>query len=400
MSQIKETEETFGAPAFKKLPLTVVKGKGSLVWDASGKEYIDFMTGIGVALVGHSNDAVVMAINEQASKLITCHGTFYNDARADFMERLIGISPKGLSKALLTNSGTESVEAAIKLARRKTARKKIVSMKGGFHGKTYGSLSATWNKKYREPFGPLLDGFEFAEYGDPHSLTQLVDSETAAVLAEPVQGETGIIVPPSDYFKQVREICDQKGALLVLDEIQSGLGRTGRMWASEHWGVVPDIMTVSKGLGGGLPIGAAVATDDVMGSLKGGEHTSTFAGNPLSCAAASATVDFITRNDLPRKAKEKGERMKAGLSRIASEHKLVKDVRGLGLMLALQTRVDILSQLLSAETKGVIFAYSGRDTFRFLPALVIDDAQITKGLQVLGEVIGEDESTRRNFPGT
>ena len=400
MSQIKETEETFGAPAFKKLPLTVVKGKGSLVWDASGKEYIDFMTGIGVALVGHSNDAVVKAINEQASKLITCHGTFYNDARADFMERLIGISPKGLSKALLTNSGTESVEAAIKLARRKTARKKIVSMKGGFHGKTYGSLSATWNKKYREPFGPLLDGFEFAEYGDPHSLTQLVDSETAAVLAEPVQGETGIIVPPSDYFKQVREICDQKGALLVLDEIQSGLGRTGRMWASEHWGVVPDIMTVSKGLGGGLPIGAAVATDDVMGSLKGGEHTSTFAGNPLSCAAASATVDFITRNDLPRKAKEKGERMKAGLSRIASEHKLVKDVRGLGLMLALQTRVDILSQLLSAETKGVIFAYSGRDTFRFLPALVIDDAQITKGLQVLGEVIGEDESTRRNFPGT
>jgi len=400
MSQIKETEETFGAPAFKKLPLTVVKGKGSLVWDASGKEYIDFMTGIGVALVGHSNDAVVKAINEQASKLITCHGTFYNDARADFMERLIGISPKGLSKALLTNSGTESVEAAIKLARRKTARKKIVSMKGGFHGKTYGSLSATWNKKYREPFGPLLDGFEFAEYGDPHSLTQLVDSETAAVLAEPVQGETGIIVPPSDYFKQVREICDQKGALLVLDEIQSGLGRTGRMWASEHWGVVPDIMTVSKGLGGGLPIGAAVATDDVMGSLKGGEHTSTFAGNPLSCAAASATIDFITRNDLPRKAKEKGERMKAGLSRIASEHKLVKDVRGLGLMLALQTRVDILSQLLSAETKGVIFAYSGRDTFRFLPALVIDDAQITKGLQVLGEVIGEDESTRRNFPGT
>jgi len=400
MSQIKETEETFGAPAFKKLPLTVVKGKGSLVWDASGKEYIDFMTGIGVALVGHSNDAVVKAINEQASKLITCHGTFYNDARADFMERLIGISPKGLSKALLTNSGTESVEAAIKLARRKTAWKKIVSMKGGFHGKTYGSLSATWNKKYREPFGPLLDGFEFAEYGDPHSLTQLVDSETAAVLAEPVQGETGIIVPPSDYFKQVREICDQKGALLVLDEIQSGLGRTGRMWASEHWGVVPDIMTVSKGLGGGLPIGAAVATDDVMGSLKGGEHTSTFAGNPLSCAAASATIDFITRNDLPRKAKEKGERMKAGLSRIASEHKLVKDVRGLGLMLALQTRVDILSQLLSAETKGVIFAYSGRDTFRFLPALVIDDAQITKGLQVLGEVIGEDESTRRNFPGT
>jgi acetylornithine/LysW-gamma-L-lysine aminotransferase len=396
MSSIKETEETFGAAAFKKLPLSIVRGKGSVVWDADGKEYIDFMTGIGVALVGHSNDAVVKAINEQAAKLITCHGTFYNDARAGFMERLVKIAPKGLGKALLTNSGTESVEAAIKLARRRTARKKIISMKGAFHGKTYGSLSATWNKKYRDPFGPLLEGFEFAEYGDPDSLAQLVDNDTAAVLAEPVQGETGIIVPPPDYFRQVREICDQKGALLILDEIQSGLGRTGKMWASEHWGVVPDIMTVSKGLGGGLPIGAAVATDDVMASLKGGEHTSTFAGNPLSCAAASATIDFITRNDLPRQAGEKGERMKAGLSKIATGHKLVKEVRGLGLMLALQTRVDILSQLLSAESKGVIFAYSGRDTFRFLPALVIQEDQISKGLDVLDQVIGEEEANRHS----
>jgi len=394
MSHIRELEESFGVPAFKKLPLTIVRGKGSVVWDTDGKEYIDFMTGIGVALVGHSNDYVVRAISEQAARLITCHGTFYNDARAGLMERLVKAAPKGLGKALLTNSGTESVEAAIKLARRRTARKKIVSMKGAFHGKTYGSLSATWNRKYRDPFGPLLEGFEFAEFGDPASLSHLVTNDTAAVLAEPIQGETGIIVPPQDYFKQVREICDQKGALLILDEIQTGLGRTGKMWASEHWGVVPDIMTVSKGLGGGLPIGAAVATDDVAGSLKGGEHTSTFAGNPLSCAAASAALDFITQNDLPGQAREKGDTMKAGLSRIASEHKLAKEVRGLGLMLALQTRVDILSQLLSAEAKGVIFAYSGRDTFRFLPPLVIEENQISKGLEVLERVIGEEEANR------
>ncbi len=390
----KELEETFGAPAFKKFPLTIVRGKGSLVWDADGKEYIDFMTGIGVALVGHSNDFVIGAIREQAEKLITCHGTFYNDARAGFMQRLVKASPKGLGKALLTNSGTESVEAAIKLARRHTGRKKIISMKGAFHGKTYGSLSATWNKKYRDPFGPLLEGFEFAEYGDPESLSHLVDGDTAAVLAEPIQGETGIIVPPQDYFRRVREVCDQKGALLILDEIQTGLGRTGRMWASEHWGVVPDIMTVSTGLGGGLPLGAAVATDAVAGSLKGGEHTSTFAGNPLACAAGSATLDFIAKNDLPGRAREKGEKMKAGLSKIASEHRLVKEVRGLGLMLALQTRVDILSQLMSAEAKGVIFAYSGRDTFRFLPALVIEESQISKGLKVLERVIGEEEASR------
>ena len=394
MSRIKELEEAFGAQAFKKLPLAIVRGKGSVVWDADGKEYIDFMTGIGVALVGHANDAVVGAINEQAARLITCHGTFYNDARAGFLERLVRIAPKGLGKALLTNSGTESVEAAIKLARRHTGRKKIISMKGAFHGKTYGSLSATWNKKYRDPFGPLLSGFEFAEYGDPASLSQLVDDDTAAVLAEPIQGESGVIVPPKDYFSRVREICDRKGALLILDEIQSGLGRTGRMWASEHWGVVPDMMTVSKGLGGGLPIGAVLARDDVAGSLKGGEHTITFAGIPLSCAAGSATLAFITQNDLPGQAREKGERMKSELSRIASAHRLAKEVRGLGLMLALQTRVDILSQLLSAEAKGVIFGYSGRDTFRFLPGLVIEETQMSKGLEVLERVMGEEEARR------
>jgi acetylornithine/LysW-gamma-L-lysine aminotransferase len=394
MNPVEELEETFGAQAFKKFPLTIVRGKGALVWDINGREYVDFMSGIGVALVGHSNDAVVEAIKEQAAKLITCHGTFYNDARAGFMERLVKVAPKGLSKALLTNSGTESVEAAIKLARRHTSKKKIISMKGAFHGKTYGSLSATWNKKYRDPFGPLLDGFEFADYGDPQSLAQLVDSDTAAVLAEPIQGETGIILPPPDYFRQVREICDKSGALMILDEIQTGLGRTGKMWASEHWGVVPDIMTVSKGLGGGLPIGAALSTSEVAGSLKGGEHTSTFAGNPLSCAAASAALDFITKSDLPSQARQKGEFMKSGLSRIATAHKLVKEVRGLGLMLAMQTRVDIHSQLLSAEDKGVIFAYAGRDTFRFLPSLVIEEDQISKGLDVLERVIGEEEANR------
>ena len=394
MSQPQGIEDSFGAHAFNKFPLTIVRGKGSIVWDSSGKEYIDFMTGIGVALVGHSNDDVVKAISEQAAKLITCHGSFYNDARAGFLERLVKVAPKGLGKVLLTNSGTESVEAAIKLARRHTSKKRIIAMKGAFHGKTFGSLSATCNKKYRDPFGPLLEGFEFAEYGDPRSLEQLVDDDTAAVLAEPIQGEGGIIVPPQDYFRHVREICDKKGVLLILDEIQTGLGRTGRMWASEHWGVVPDIMTVSKGLGGGIPIGAAVGRDEVIASLKGGEHTSTFAGNPLSCAAGSAALDFITKNDLPSQARRKGEMMKGGLAKIASSHKLVKEVRGMGLMLAMQTRVDIHSQILSAEQKGVIFAYSGRDTFRFLPALVIKEGEIARGLEVLEEVIGEEETNR------
>jgi acetylornithine/LysW-gamma-L-lysine aminotransferase len=394
MNRYEEIEDSIEAHAFQKFPLTLVRGKGSVVWDATGKEYLDFVAGYGVALVGHCNDAVAAAIAEQASKLITCHGSFYNDARAEFLEKLAKASPKGLDKVLLTNSGTETVEAAIKLARRRTGRKKVVSMKGGFHGKTYGALSATWSKKYREPFMPLLEGFDFADYGDPSSLSSLVSNETAAVIAEPIQGESGIIVPPADYFKQVREICDKAGALLIIDEIQTGLGRTGKMWAAEHWGLAPDILTVSKGLGGGIPIGAALATSEVASSLKGGEHTSTFAGNPLSCAAGSATLDFITKNDLPSRAGKLGKTIKAGLSGIAAEHRLVREVRGLGLMLAMQTRVDIHSQLLAAFQKGVIFGYSGRDTFRFLPPLVIDENQISKGLQVLEGVIGEEEARR------
>ncbi|MDG6914233.1 MAG: aspartate aminotransferase family protein [Nitrososphaerota archaeon] len=387
-------EDSYEAHAFNKFPLALARGKGSLVWDSEGKEYIDFMSGIGVALVGHCNDFVVDAVREQAGRLITCHGSYYNDVRAGFVERLAKAAPKGLEKVLLTNTGTESVEAAIKLARRRTSRKKMVAMTGAFHGKTYGSLSATWNKKYRDPFGPLLDRFVFADYGDAKSLESMVDGDTAAVIAEPVQGESGVVVPPDGYFKEVREICNRNGALLIFDEIQSGLGRTGMMWASEHWGVVPDIMTVSKGLGGGLPIGAVVSTGEVAESLKGGEHTSTFAGNPLSCAAGSATLDFIARNDLSARAREKGEALKSGLSRISSAHRLVREVRGLGLMLALQTRVDIHSMLLAAQARGVITAYSGRDTFRFLPPLVVEDAQVARVLDVLDGVITEAEAGR------
>ncbi len=389
-----DPEELHGSGAFQKFPLTIARGSGSLVWDDSGRRYVDFMTGYGVALVGHSNAAVVDAIRRQSEKLITCHGSFYNQARSEFLEKLAKVAPRGLDRALITNSGTETVEAAIKLARRRTGRKRIVSMKGGFHGKTYGALSATWNKKYREPFGPLLEGFDFAEYGNAESLSPIVGPDTAAVIAEPIQGESGIIVPPPDFLRRVREICDRSGALLILDEIQTGLGRTGKMWASEHWGVIPDIMAVSKGLGGGLPIGAAVTNSDVMGSLKKGEHTSTFAGNPICCAAAAATLDFISGSDLPTQAAEKGRAMKEALSRMASAHRLVREVRGLGLMLAMEMRVDIHQLLLDSLKNGVIFAYSGRETVRFLPSLVIGEDEIAEGLQVLERAITDEEKRR------
>jgi acetylornithine/LysW-gamma-L-lysine aminotransferase len=389
-----EREEAHGAAVFQKFPLTMARGKGSLIWDEAGRQYVDFMTGYGVALVGHANPAVVQAVQRQGEKLITCHGSFYSEARAEFLEKLAKASPRGLDRALLTNSGTESVEAAIKLARRKTGRKKVVSMKGGFHGKTFGSLSATWNKKYREPFAPLLEGFEFADFGSAESAESLIGDDTAAVIAEPIQGESGIIVPPPDYFRSLKEACERRGALLILDEIQTGLGRTGRMWASEHWGVVPDIMTVSKGLGGGLPIGAAVSSAEVMGALKKGEHTSTFAGNPLSCAAGSATLDFIRTNDLAARAEQSGRALKAGLSQAASEHRIVREVRGLGLMLAMELRVDAHRVLLDAIENGAVFAYSGRETVRFLPPLVIADEEIATGLEVLRKALAAEERRR------
>ncbi|MDA4128048.1 MAG: aspartate aminotransferase family protein [Thaumarchaeota archaeon] len=393
-TQARALEEQYGSGAFQKFPVTLVRGSGALVWDQAGKEYVDCMAGYGVAITGHCNPWVVDAIKEQTEKLITCHGSFYNDARSEFLEKLAKVTPKGLEAALLTNSGTETVEAAIKLARRHTGRRGIVSMKGGFHGKTYGALSATWNKKYREPFGPLVPDFDFAEYGDPRSLESKVSQDTAAVIAEPIQGETGIIIPPPGYFKEVREICDRHGTLLILDEIQSGLGRTGRMWAGEHWGVVPDIMTISKGLGGGVPTGATVTRRDVMDSLKKGEHTSTFGGNPLSCAAASANLDYIVKNRLPEMAEAKGKELKAGLAGIANHHKIVRDARGLGLMRALELRVDVHHVLLDAIDRGVILAYAGRDVIRLLPPIVISVEQMRKTLEVLEETVRLEESRR------
>lgn len=394
METPEELEERFGAAIFQKFPLTVVKGRGASVWDQAGKEYVDFMAGIGVAIVGHCNPEVVEAVKSQAEKLLTCHGSFYNDARAEFLEKLASVTPRGLDKAVLTNSGTETVEAALKLARRYTGRKKFVSMKGAFHGKTMGALSATWNKKYREPFAPLLDGVEFADFGDASSLSSMVTAETAAVIAEPIQGETGVIVPPPDFLRRVREICDRAGALLILDEIQTGLGRTGKMWASEHWGVVPDIMATSKGLAGGVPLGAAVTTPEIASRLHRGEHTGTFAGNPLACAAGSAALDYIRRNDLPAVAEAKGRRLKDGLAKAAAGHKVAREARGLGMMLALETRIDIHQLLLDAIGHGAIFAYSGKETFRLLPPLVIEESQIAKGLEVLEGVLDAEDKRR------
>ncbi len=393
------TEDAHGPHTYQKFPVAIVRGKGALVWDDKGREYVDCMGGYGVAIVGHSNDKVVAAIKRQAETLITCHGSLYNDARAEFLETLTSCSPKGLDAAFLSNSGAEAVEVAIKLGRKVTGKKGLIAMKGAYHGKTAGALSATWSKRYREAFEPLLQGVKHVENGDLGALEQAIDADIGAVIVEPIQGEGGIVLPPKDYLRGVREICDKKGLLLIADEIQTGLGRTGKLWAMENWGVVPDIMTVAKGLAGGVPIGATVTRAEILNSLKKGEATSTFGGNPLACAAGTATLRYILDNDLPSQAKKKGKLFLDKLKALGKEHQLTREARGLGLMLAFELRVDIQELLNEAMSAGAIFTYSGRTIVRMLPPLVITERQIDRSVRILGDAISAEEKRRASGGG-
>jgi acetylornithine/LysW-gamma-L-lysine aminotransferase len=390
---VMEIEDEHGPQTYQKYPVVVVRGAGSELWDELGNEYIDCMGGYGVAIVGHSNPEVVAAIKAQAEKLITCHSSLYNDARAAFFEKLAACSPKGLGSSFLSNSGAEANEVAIKLAKKYTGKKGIIAMKGAFHGKTAGALSATWNKKYKEAFEPLVPNFSHVAFGSLEELEAAVGPDTAAVMLEPVQGEGGIILPPEGYLKGVRELCDRRGLLLIVDEVQSGLGRTGKMWAIENWGVVPDVMTSAKGLAGGVPIGATITRKEIMDTLKKGEQTSTFGGNPLSCAAGTATLDYIIKNDLPAQAVSKGAFFLDQLRSLGLRHRTTREARGLGLMLALEMRVDIQNIILSSIKEHVLYTYSGRTILRLLPPLVITEAQIKRVIESLDTVLTMEEKS-------
>ncbi|MCX8181799.1 MAG: aspartate aminotransferase family protein [Candidatus Methanomethyliaceae archaeon] len=388
-------EDTFLADTFWKRPVTLVRGKGARVWDSQGKEYIDCSCGYGVALLGHCHPRVVEAIRRQSEKLITCHGSFYNDAREECLSKLQKIKPDGTDKVFLSNSGAEAIEAAIKLVRRYTKKKGIIAMVNSFHGKTMGALSLTWNAKYREPFMPLLDGVKFAPYGKIEKLQALVDEDVGAIFVEPVQGEGGINIPPPEYLREVRELCDEKGVLMVLDEVQSGFGRTGKIWAHQHFGVRPDVLCSSKALGGGVPIGATFARADIMDSLKRGEHSNTFGGNPLVCAACAGAIDALLEDGLVDNARAMGELLKKGLSQV--ESKLVREVRGLGLMLGIDMRFEVMNVILKSLERGVIVLEAGKTVLRLLPPLVITKEEVARVLSVIGDSIKEEE--KRVFGG-
>ena len=389
------SEDQYLGNLYQRFPVTIEKALGSHVWDTDNNEYIDCMGGYGVALVGHRNERVVNAIKSQIEKVITVHSSFYNKTREEFLQTLIGIAPAGLSQVHLNNSGAESVEAGIKFARKFTGRKGMVAMKGSYHGKSMGALSLTFSPKYRESFQPLVEKVTFSPYGDIDALQTTVDKDTAFVILEPIQGESGIHVPPDGFLQDVRKICDENGSLLVFDEIQSGLGRTGRMWASEHWETTPDIMCLAKGIAGGVPMGVTLVRPDILSVMKKGEHSSTFGGNPLACAAGTATLQALTQDGLVENAKNMGEKFLHGLNDLKSKHKIIREIRGKGLMIGVELKFEVKDILMEGIKKGLLLLYSGRNILRLLPPLVMSDEDVTKSLQIL-DVLLTNEEGRRN----
>jgi len=384
-------EDAYLARFYARKPITIVKGRGALVFDAEGREYVDCAGGYGTCIIGHAHPVVAEAIAQQAQKLISCHGSTYNDARAKLISKLTVILPTRFDRVFLSNSGTEAVECAIKLSRKSTGRRKIVAMKGGFHGKTYGSLSATWDSKYRKSFEPLVPDFVHIPFGNLEDAKTAISNDTAAVLVEPIQGEGGIRVPPPAWLPLLRDLTQDTGAQLVADEIQTGFGRTGRLFACEHFDITPDIMCLGKGIASGLPMAVTAANDRIMSSITVGEHSSTFGGNPIVCAAAEATINVLLEEHLVENAAKVGAYFKDQLLDLQKELRIIREVRGMGLMLGAEMRFDVHSILQKTLQNGVLMLDAGRNVLRFLPPLAIQHEHVDRVVSCLRSILVEEQ---------
>ena len=385
-NEIIEIENKHTSGVYVKQRLTIVRGQGASLFDADDVEYLDCSSGHGVANLGHAHPKIAEALCKQASTLITLFESFPNDQRAMLMEKITSLVP-GLDRVFFCNSGTESVEAAFKFARISSGRKNIVAAMRAFHGRTYGSLSATYNKKYREGFEPLVPGFSHVPYNKIEALENAVNEETAALILEVVQGEGGVYPATQEYIQAARRICDERGALLIVDEIQTGFGRTGKMFAIEHFGVTPDLLACAKSLAGGVPMGAVLIGHGVK-NLTPGVHGSTFGGNPLACAAALAALSVMEEEDLPHQAFVKGAYLMDQLKKIESPN--VREVRGLGLMIGIELKHKVAPYLKVLQEKRVIALNAGMTVIRLLPPLVITYEQIDMLVETLTEVLAMD----------
>ncbi len=391
-------EDSFLINLYQRFPVTIHRAQDATVWDSDGNEYIDCMGGYGVAIIGHCNREVIKAITEQMNKVMVCHMSTYNDSRLQFLSKLKSIAPEKLDRIFFSNSGAESIEAALKFSRKYTQKTGIISMFGGYHGKTFGALSVTYNPKYRKSFNPLLEGVKFVPFGDIPSLTDAIDDSTGTVILEPIQGESGIIMPPEGYVKAVRDLCTEKNLVLIFDEIQTGLGRTGKMWAGQNWNAVPDIMCIAKGIASGVPAGVTFVKEEIASSMNLGEHSSTFAGNPIACSAGNATIDTIIREDLVTKATDTGTYFKNKLVELRQKHPIIRDVRGMGMMLALESRFDVRNILMDGIKRGLLMLYSGRTIIRLLPPLVMKKEQVSRAIDIMDDILTVEEK-RRNVKG-
>ena len=397
MSDIRADEARLFMQVARRLPLTLVRGAGSRVWDDSGKSYLDCVAGIATNSLGHSDPELVRAVTEQAGKLIHVSNIFYTEPQIELARLLMEHS--SLDRVFFTNSGAEANEGAIKLARKwgrlnRGGAFEVVSTNNSFHGRTLAAVSATGTARYREPFAPEVPGFVFVDFGDIAQLRAATTDQTSAILLEPIQGEGGINVPPPDYLRQVRAWCDEQNLLLMLDEVQTGCGRTGTLWAHEQAGIEPDIMTLAKGLGGGFPIGAVLAKEHAA-VFEPGDHGTTFGGNPLVTTAATHVLRRLVEGGLVERARAGGERLRQGLAGLEDRHPSVTGVRGAGLLLGLELADESAGVVMSAALElGLILNPVRPDTVRLMPALNISDEEIDEVIELLDQALTQVEGAQ------
>lgn len=382
----------------KRLPVVFVRGEGVKLWDSDGKEYLDFLAGIAVCGLGHSHPAITKAISEQAATLMHVSNLFYVPQQPALAKKLIELS--GLGKAFFCNSGAEANEAAIKLARKWSKQThgddkfEIITFEGSFHGRTMATVTATAQPKYHHGFEPMLPGFKYVPFNDLVALENAITDHTCAIMLEPIQGESGVRVAKPEFISGVRKICDDNGLVLIFDEIQTGLGRTGKWFAFQQYGVMPDIMTLAKTLGGGFPIGACLATDQVATGFEPGNHSSTFGGNPLACTAGLAALSAIEQEELVQNAVETGDYFRRALESLSERRNDIGEVRGMGLMLAIELtgREDASDVVLKCLNRGLVANAIGQTTIRFLPPLIVRPEHVDSAVGILDEALSDTGS--------
>jgi len=394
--KIIELNKKFVMHTYSPIPLVIDKGKGVKVWDKEGKKYLDFISGIGVNAIGHSHPKILKAIREQSERLLHCSNLYYIEPQVKLAEKLCHLS--FADKVFFSNSGAEANEAAIKLARKFGTKKsgkenkcyEIITMENSFHGRTLTTVAATAQTKYQKGFSPLPPGFKYASFNNLEGVKKLISEKTCAIMVEPIQGEGGINVATGSFLKGLREICDKEKILLILDEVQCGLGRTGKLFAYQHYGIEPDIMTLAKPFGGGLPIGATLAKESVASCFEPGDHASTFGGNPLVCASALAFLEIIEEENLVEKAQERGEYFKNKLGELKKKFPFIKEIRGKGVMIGIELEFEEGKNIVNeCRQEGLLINCTSKNVLRFLPPLTIEERDIDQAVNILHKVLSK-----------